>query len=95
MSNLRRCVVGLVAVLVPLIALAWLVIQNREGAPLADTGQRVRDYVLRELPGYRGELVLLMMAGYIGTIGSRLLGPLMVQGDHGPVGYRNIRLKEI
>ncbi|MCZ6632137.1 MAG: DUF1080 domain-containing protein [bacterium] len=23
------------------------------------------------------------------------LGPLMVQGDHGPVGYRNIRLKEI
>ena len=72
-------IVGLVAVLVPLIALAWLVIQNREGAPLADTGQRVRDYVLRELPGYRGELVLLMMAGYIGTIGSRLLGPLMVQ----------------
>ena len=23
------------------------------------------------------------------------LGPLMLQGDHGPVAYRNIRLKEL
>jgi hypothetical protein len=70
-------IVGLVAVLVPCIALGWLVIQNWSYAPLAMTANRIRVYVLQELPGYRGELILLMMAGYIGTVGSQLLGPLM------------------
>lgn len=71
-------IVGLVAVLVPAIALVWLMIQNWSDAPLANTAHRVRTYVLQELPGYRGELILLMMAGYIGTVGSQLLGPLML-----------------
>ena len=71
-------IVGLVAVLVPAIALAWMLIQHWSDAPFASTGAQIKNYVLVELPGYRGELILLMMAGYIGTVGSQLLGPLML-----------------
>lgn len=70
-------IVGLIAVLVPMIALVWMVIQHWAEAPVRNTGARIREYVLIELPGYRGELVLLMMAGYIGTVGAHLLGPVM------------------
>ncbi|WP_297770172.1 hypothetical protein [uncultured Roseovarius sp.] len=70
-------IVGLVVVIVPLIAVVWMIIQHWDHAPVRSVGTRVRDYVLKELPGYRGELTLLMMAGYIGTVGSALLGPLM------------------
>ncbi len=71
-------IVGLVAVLVPTIALVWMLIQHWSDAPLTNTCVRIRNYVLEELPGYRGELVLLMMAGYIGTVGSQLLAPIML-----------------
>ncbi|MEO1469509.1 MAG: hypothetical protein AAFV86_10650 [Pseudomonadota bacterium] len=37
-------------------------------------------YVTRELPAYRGELVLLVMAGVIGTIGGRLAAPAIAAG---------------
>ncbi|WPZ27588.1 hypothetical protein UM399_18275 (plasmid) [Sulfitobacter pontiacus] len=72
-------IVGLVAVLVPSIALVWILIQHWSDAPFASTGAQIKSYVLVELPGYRGELILLMMAGYIGTVGSQLLGPLMLK----------------
>lgn len=72
-------IVGLVAVIVPTIALVWMFIQHWSGAPLRDVSARIRDYVCQELPNYRGELILLMMAGYIGTVGSQLLGPLMLR----------------
>ncbi len=71
-------IVGLVAVLVPAIALVWMVIQHWAVAPVANAAIRIRSYVLNELPGYRAELILLMMAGYIGTVGSQLLGPLLL-----------------
>lgn len=70
-------IVGLVVVIVPGIALVWMIIQNWAHAPVRSVVRRVGDYVFKELPGYRGELTLLMMAGYIGTVGSALLGPLM------------------
>lgn len=72
-------IVGLVALLVPCIAVVWMVIQHLGDRPALRVAARLRDYVLKELPGYRGELVLLMMAGYIGTVGSQLLGPLMLR----------------
>lgn len=71
-------IVGLIAVLVPTIALVWMVIQHWSDAPVRNTAARIRDYAMKELPGYRGELVLLMMAGYIGTVGSQLLAPVML-----------------
>ncbi|AWZ22295.1 H+/citrate symporter [Roseovarius sp. AK1035] len=70
-------IVGLVVVIVPGIALVWMIIQHWAHAPVRSVVRRVGDYVFKELPGYRGELTLLMMAGYIGTVGSALLGPLM------------------
>lgn len=70
-------VVGIVAVLVPAIAVVWMLIQHRADRPLSTTGARIRTYVLHELPGYRGELTLLMMAGFIGTAGAQLFAPMV------------------
>ncbi len=72
-------VIGLVAVIVPVIAVSWLFIQNRGPGGLSAIGDRVRGYLFVELPGYRAELTLLMMAGYIGTVGSALLVPLIAR----------------
>ncbi len=77
LTNVR--VIGLVAVIVPVIALVWLVIQNRGPGGAATVAARARGYVTVELPGYRSELTLLMMAGYIGTVGSALLVPLIAR----------------
>ena len=71
-------VVGIVLPVVPLIALVWAVLQSR-GGPAIALGPRLQTYVTRELPGFRNELVLLMMAGYIGTVGAPLLLPLIAQ----------------
>jgi hypothetical protein len=70
-------IIGIVAALVPAIAVGWLLLQNRTEAPFSNTLRRIGSYARDELPGYRGELVLLMMAGYIGTVGSQLLVPLL------------------
>ena len=45
---------------------------------------RCKTYVLQELPGYRGELTLLMMAGYIGTTGAQLLTPVILDAGFDP-----------
>lgn len=70
-------VVGLVAVLVPCIAVVWMLIQHWHENPISTTCGRIKTYVLQELPSYRGELTLLMMAGFIGTTGSQLFAPMM------------------
>ncbi len=72
-------VIGLVAVIVPGIALVWLIFQCRGAGGGARLRARLTDYLFRELPGYRGELTLLMMAGYIGTVGSALLVPMVAR----------------
>lgn len=74
-------VVGAVMSLVPAVAILWIFVQRAgsgSGA-LAYTGGRVLDFVTRELPGYRGEILLLFMAAFIGSLGSFLLVPLMAQ----------------
>ena len=70
-------VVGIVMIVVPVIAIAWALMQHRSLGADADFTIRARRYLDEELPGYRGELVLLMMAGYIGTVGAPLLQPLV------------------
>ncbi|TMM51213.1 hypothetical protein [Sulfitobacter sabulilitoris] len=72
-------IVGIVAVIVPVMALVWMVIQHWRTRPAYHVATRVRDYLFAELPGYRGELTLLMMAGYIGTVGAQLLAPVMAR----------------
>jgi len=70
-------VVGIVAVLVPCIAVLWMLLQHWNENPVSTTCARIKTYVLQELPSYRGELTLLMMAGFIGTAGSQLFAPMM------------------
>ncbi|MBS0126719.1 hypothetical protein KB874_21800 [Aestuariicoccus sp. KMU-90] len=71
-------IVGIVMVVVPVIALAWAILQRLGVGAEASLRQRARHYLGQELPGYRGELVLLMMAGYIGTVGAPLLQPIVL-----------------
>ncbi|WP_370244159.1 hypothetical protein [Salipiger sp.] len=68
-------VIGLVLLIVPVMALVWTALQaHGGGAPL---GARLRTYAFHDMPGYRGEVLLLMMAGYIGTVGAPLLAPIV------------------
>ena len=61
----------------PLISLVWALLQYR-GAIAAPA----RQFLFTDLPGYRGEIVLLMMAGYIGTLGAPLLAVENVRRDY-------------
>jgi hypothetical protein len=72
-------VIGAVMSLVPLIALAWIAVQT---PPVgwtrgANVRHRTLQFVTQELPSYRGEIVLLFMAGFIGSLGAFLLVPVM------------------
>ncbi|MEM7463813.1 MAG: hypothetical protein AAF362_14165, partial [Pseudomonadota bacterium] len=69
--------VGLVIVVVPIMATLWIGIQANGERTLATIGTRSVSYLTQDLPQYRGELVLLMMAGFIGTLGSELLVPVL------------------
>lgn len=73
-------VIGIVMLVVPIIAFVWLTVQSLSQHPLRLIRQRLAEYVVTELPGYRSELTLLMMAGFIGTVGAQLLLPVMTQG---------------
>lgn len=69
--------VGVVMLVVPVIALIWLAMLNRHRTPPVPLASQASGYV-RELASYRAEIVLLVMAGFIGTLGSQLLSPLIV-----------------
>jgi hypothetical protein len=70
-------IVGVVMLIVPILAVVWIMLQSTSGRPLADAVNRAASYVTADLPGYRSEIVLLMMAGFIGTLGARLLLPVV------------------
>ena len=72
-------IIGVVMLVVPLLSLAWIAGQNADGRPLATMSRRALAFATTELPSYRSEIVLLMMAGFIGTLGSFLLAPLMAR----------------
>jgi len=71
--------VYVVMVFVPALSVAWTALQWRgePGGPLVHAGRRAAGYVTSDLAGYRSEIVLLVMAGFIGTLGSGLLAPLV------------------
>lgn len=67
-------VVGAVMLVVPCLALGWIALQM---ASARGTARRIARFVTQELPGYRGEIVLLFMAAFIGHLGAHLLAPVM------------------
>ncbi len=76
-------VTGAVMAVVPLVAMAWiLILPPLPGGRIATLGVRIGQFATRDLAGYRGEIILLFMAGFIGSLGSGLLVPIMQ--DHGP-----------
>lgn len=76
-----RRAIAVVMVVVPLLSLGWMAAQGwRRHRLLRFLGIRVRRFVTGDLPGYRSELVLLMMAGFIGTLGSGLVLPHVANG---------------
>ncbi len=70
-------IVGIVLVVVPVIALIWLRLQERGKVESTTLRGDVTQLAFTEYPGYRSELVLLMMAGFIGTVAAPLLLPLL------------------
>lgn len=81
-------VIAVVMLLVPLISVGWIVIQSREEAERAPveaghptarqrTAFRLSSLLTGDIPSYQSELVLLVMAGVIGSLGGVLLQPLI------------------
>ena len=68
-------IIAIVLLVVPTMATCWVLLQQRGGG--ASLQSRAAEFVFRELPSYRGEVTLLMMAGFIGTVGAPLLAPLV------------------
>ncbi|SDW04552.1 hypothetical protein SAMN05444336_1015 [Albimonas donghaensis] len=69
-------IVGVVMVWAPLVSAAWVWLQG-PGARWRRLSSRAAGYTVRDLPRYRAEIVLLMMAGFIGAVGSGLLAPVV------------------
>jgi len=69
--------VGVAMVIVPAVALIWLAMQNRGLGVATPLIRHSLNYV-DELATYRSELVLLLMAGFIGALGSRLMLPVVM-----------------
>jgi hypothetical protein len=69
-------VVGAVLVVVPLLSIVWICFQSADRARFSE---RLVSYVVDEIPVYRRDLLLIMSAGYLGVVGSALLGPVMEQ----------------
>lgn len=80
-------VIVAVTAVVPTVSVAWIAVQTaRPPAPAprpaaaavaAEVARRCGDFLAREVDGYRGEMVLLYMAGYIGKLGAGLAEPLV------------------
>ena len=71
-------IVGLVIFIIPVFSVLWVALQARRSRPLAAVVGRSVLFVTHDLPSYRGELTLLMMAGYIGTVGAHIAEPAFV-----------------
>lgn len=66
---------GVVMLVVPIIAVLWVGLQSGSDGALSSMVRRANGFSTRDLPNYRSEIVLLMMAGFIGTLGSKLAAP--------------------
>ena len=69
-------VIAVVMLLVPTIAIGWIVIQSQGGTgTAARTATRLKRLALIDIPSFQSELILLVMAGFIGATGGELLQP--------------------
>lgn len=69
----------LVMLVAPLLSVAWISVQTAGRRPLRHLKRRASNYLTAQLAGLRSEMLLLMMAGYLGTVASPLLGAGLLQ----------------
>lgn len=76
--------IAVVMAVVPTVSLVWIAVQSRSVADglFRHLAVRVRRFAIEDLIGYRSELVLLTTAGFIGTLGSALVAPLLAATGH-------------
>lgn len=60
--------------IIPTLSMAWVLVQTAHRSALKHLRRRTKNYLTVQLAELRGELILLMMAGYLGTLASPLLG---------------------
>ena len=77
-------IVAVVMVTAPLISLAWIAVQNSRTTPLLSAANGAREYIFEEAPKFRGEILLLGMAGFIGTLGASAMQPVIAAADIDP-----------
>lgn len=66
---------AVVMLVAPIFTAVWILIQSPAGARLIALAGRARGYIAEDLFRTRSETLLLMMAGFIGALGSRLFTP--------------------
>lgn len=66
-------ITAIVMLFVPLVSIGWIAY---ESGNQGETMRRLKRLAFAELPSYRSELVLLIMAGVIGALGAALIQPL-------------------
>ena len=79
-------VLVLVMLVTPLLSVVWIGVQTAGRRPLRHVKRRVNNYLFVQLADLRSEMLLLMMAGYIGTVASPLLSAALLQLGLDPVG---------
>ncbi|MEN3792313.1 hypothetical protein [Fulvimarina sp. MAC3] len=71
-------VVTVVMLFIPLVALGWLVIEaQKKDEPGKTISSLIQSFAVKEIPSYRSEVVLLIMAGFIGSLGAALAVPVL------------------
>ncbi|WP_458792728.1 hypothetical protein [Yoonia sp. MH D7] len=69
---------GVVMTLVPLTALIWVAVQHSSRiGTLPNLGRRALEFTTTDIPKLKSEIVILVMAGFIGSLGAATLSPLM------------------
>lgn len=78
-------VVGAVMSVVPVIAVVWVWFQGdpEGGSRMANLRAQIGNFIGRELPSFGGQIMLLFMAAFIGSLGAFLVVPLMARAGLG------------
>lgn len=66
-----------VILVIPTLSGVWIAMQSGQGQRLGALSVRTRRFVCQELPSYRPEIVILTMAGAIGSLLALLLEPAL------------------
>jgi len=68
---------GVVMALIPIISLVWIMLQHyHAGSSVRIVGQVAKSFTLEDIPSLKNELTIMIMAGFIGSLGAAVVIPL-------------------